>query len=367
MTDRLYALGRRMLLNVEPEQAHELSLKFLTTGFFPPTTIPQDPRLATHAFGLRFPNPIGIAAGFDKNARVPDAILKLGFGFAEVGTVTPKPQSGNPKPRVFRLVDDQAVINRLGFNNDGHEPALRRLKNRQGKGGIVGVNIGANKQSSDRITDYVSGISTFIDDASYFMVNISSPNTPGLRDLQSAETLDTLLSKVLRARDLGVEQGKAKRPVLVKLAPDLAEDELEQTVKQLEAHNIDGIAISNTTLSRHGLSDAQSNEGGGLSGKPLFDRSTIVLARVFEMTGGRIPLVGIGGIDSGKAAVEKIKAGATLIQLYTALIYHGPALIRDIIVKLQTECETQGLSSLEELRGKGAKSWAAKAIDETSP
>lgn len=363
MFSGLFGLARSVLFQLSPEDAHNLTLTSLEHGLHPRAPQDIDPALHVSAFGLNFPNPVGIAAGFDKDARVPDAVLAMGCGFAEIGTVTPHPQDGNPKPRIFRLLDDHAVINRLGFNNGGHAAALARLEPRKNRNGIVGVNIGANKDSSDRIADYVTGITTFQHLASYFVINISSPNTPGLRDLQSADALDDLLDKVMSARARAANAGDARPAIVVKIAPDLTPDELSQTISQLIAHNVDGIAVSNTTLSRSGLTAKEGSESGGLSGRPLFERSTIMLARVFQQTEGKIPLIGIGGIDSGAAAVEKIKAGATLLQLYTGLIYEGPGLIPRINTALKNACRSSGVNTIADLRGTASDAWAAKPLN----
>ncbi|MFA5901415.1 MAG: quinone-dependent dihydroorotate dehydrogenase, partial [Hyphomicrobium sp.] len=312
MLKALFDLAPRALTLLPPEVAHETTLRALETGAFPAAGA-DDASLACCFAGLSVPNPIGIAAGFDKDGRVPDALLRLGCGFAEIGTVTPLAQPGNPSPRVFRLRRDRAIINRLGFNNGGHDAALRRLQRRP-HNGVVGVNIGANKDSSDRVADYVAGINTFYDVASYFTINISSPNTPGLRDLQDPAALHELLMRVFSARTEQMQRGKPKRPIVVKLAPDIGESDLEPVFAELVAQHVDGIAVSNTTLSRHALVEDNVREAGGLSGRPLFHRSTVMLARVYRATGGAIPLIGIGGIDSGATALAKIEAGATLIQ-----------------------------------------------------
>lgn len=361
MLTALFDLARPMLFAFPPEDAHELTLKSLEMGFYPRAAGPDDPLLAVDLWGLEFANPLGIAAGFDKDARVADAVLGMGCGFAEVGTTTPLAQLGNPPPRVFRLAADRGVINRLGFNNGGHEAALARLKARAARG-IVGVNLGANKDASDRTADYVLGLEAFYDLASYFTVNISSPNTSGLRDLQAPAALDELLSRVMAARAALVETGKPKRPVVVKIAPDIAEADIAPVTERLLAHAVDGIAVSNTTLARDGLTDANARETGGLSGRPLFHRSTVMLARVYEATGGRVPLIGIGGIDSGEAALAKIEAGATLLQLYTGLIYEGPGLIARIKERLATHARRAGVRSITALAGTRSKEWAAKPL-----
>jgi dihydroorotate dehydrogenase len=290
-------------------------------------------------------------------------MLEMGFGYAEVGTLTPRPQEGNPRPRVFRLIGDRALINRLGFPNGGHGAAHARLANRP-REGIVGVNIGANKESADRIGDYVEGIRRFYDLASYFAINISSPNTPGLRDLQAPAELDALLSRALAARQELMAAGKPSRPLVVKLAPDLAEDSLPPIVDVLSSRGIDGIAVSNSTLARTGLRDAKlAREAGGLSGRPLFHRSTVMLARVHGLTRGRIPLIGIGGIDSGAAAIAKIEAGATLLQLYTGLVFEGPGLLARIKRDLVAYIERQQLGRISEAVGRNAGEWAKRPLE----
>ena len=253
MLSLAYSLARPLLFALEPEAAHEASLRALEAGLYPRPLTADDPRLAVSAFGLTFPNPLGIAAGYDKDARVPDAVLGLGCGFAEAGTITPLPQHGNPQPRVFRLVADSAMINRLGFNNGGHAAARLRLEARRARGGIVGVNIGANKDTADKAADYVTGLETFYDLASYFVINISSPNTPGLRDLQAPAALDELLGRIMAARARLMAGGAVTRSIVVKIAPDIAEDDLAPVVARLMAHAVDGIAVSNTTLSRAGV------------------------------------------------------------------------------------------------------------------
>lgn len=362
MLTKLAGLARPMLLMMEPERAHDVTLRSLESGMFGGDTKPDDARLGVDIWSGHLPNPIGIAAGFDKNGRVPDVLLRVGFGFAEIGTVTPLPQSGNPKPRVFRLIRDRALINRLGFNNAGHAEVKARLGQRD-KAGFMGVNVGANKDAADRTADYVQGIETFYDDASYFMVNISSPNTPGLRDLQAPAALDELLGRVMAKRAEMVAAGKPQVPVAVKIAPDVAVDDLPAICERLEAHAVDAIAVSNTTLARPGgLDPLARKEAGGLSGRPLFERATVMLAKVYQLTGGRIPLIGIGGIESGATALQKIEAGATLIQLYTALVYEGPSLIERIKEHLVDAVDAAGAASIQELVGRRADDWAGRAI-----
>ncbi|MET0192901.1 MAG: quinone-dependent dihydroorotate dehydrogenase [Hyphomicrobiaceae bacterium] len=358
-----FDFARPLLFALEPEMAHELTLKSLEAGIYPRPSVPDDARLALSVWGIKFPNPLGIAAGFDKDARVPDAVLGMGFGFAEIGSVTPLPQAGNPRPRVFRLIEDGALINRLGFNNGGHAKALVRMHGRRAVG-VVGVNVGANKDATDRAADYAAGVRLFTDVASYFTINVSSPNTPGLRDLQAPAALDDLLARVLAARAEVVEAGRPSRPIVVKLAPDIAEEDLESIVRVLVARGVDGIAVSNSTLARNGVSDAAyAAQPGGLSGPPLFHRSTVVLARVHVMTHGRIPLIGIGGIDSGAAAIAKIEAGASLLQLYTGLVFHGPGVLARIKHDLVAYAERHRLARVTDAAGSQAQAWAAKPLD----
>ena len=352
----LFGLGQALLQALDPERAHDLAVKSLELGLYPRAAEPDDKRLTQTLFGLDFPNPIGMAAGFDKNARVPRELLGMGFGFVEVGTLTPREQSGNPSPRIFRSASDRAIINRLGFNNEGQDAALARLKARAP--GIVGVNIGAGRDSKDRVGDYVSGIERMGAVASYFTVNISSPNTPGLRDLQAPEALAALLARVQTAR----QAVPSKPALLVKLAPDLAEADLPEVVRVILAHGVDGIVVSNTTLSREGLKDAAfAPETGGLSGRPLFTRSTRMLAQVYRLTEGKLPLIGVGGIDSGETALAKIEAGASLLQLYTALVFEGPRLIGRIKQTLVAAMEKAGASSLKSMVGARAADWADAA------
>lgn len=362
MLNAIYSVARAGLFMLQPEDAHEATLRALEAGLYPRPLEADDPVLSQRVMDLDFSNPLGIAAGFDKDARVPDAVLGLGCGFAEVGTVTPKPQDGNAKPRVFRLLQDHALINRLGFNNAGHAAARMRLEARSARGGIVGVNIGANKDAADRTADYVQGLETFNDLASYFTVNISSPNTPGLRDLQAPAALDELLGRLAAARDALAAKGQPRRPVVVKIAPDIAEDDLPPIAARLRAHQVDAIAVSNTTLARTGLADMHRNEPGGLSGRPLFDRATIVLARIYRETKGEIPLIGIGGIDSPERALAKIEAGATLLQLYTGMIYEGPGLIGAIKSHLAKTLRAEKATALAAIRGRKADDWAARRL-----
>jgi dihydroorotate dehydrogenase len=352
----LFGLGQSLLLALPPERAHDLAIKSLELGIYPRVGAPDDKRLAQHLLGLDFPNPVGMAAGFDKNARVARELLAMGFGFVEVGTLTPRAQSGNASPRLFRSLPDRAIINRLGFNNEGQEAALARLKDRAG--GIVGVNLGAGRDSKNRIGDYVQGIACLAEVARYFTINISSPNTPGLRDLQAPEALDALLKRAQDARGAT----RRKPALLVKLAPDIADEDLPEVVRVILSHGVDGIVVSNTTLSRDGLRDRGfAKEAGGLSGRPLFARATRMLARIYQLTEGKLPLIGVGGIDSPETALAKIEAGASLIQLYTGLVFEGPSLISRIKQGLIAAMERAGADSLKPLVGARVDEWAEKA------
>ncbi|TPM15132.1 quinone-dependent dihydroorotate dehydrogenase [Mesorhizobium sp. B2-3-5] len=351
--------GQKLLFTFDPETAHSLSIAALRCGLPVAGRPIRDERLKVGLCGLDFPNPLGMAAGYDKNAEVPDALLGLGFGFAEVGTVTPLPQAGNPKPRIFRLTADEAVINRLGFNNEGHAAAEKRLAARKGRPGIVGVNIGANKDSADRIGDYESGVSRFAAYASYLTVNISSPNTPGLRNMQAREQLGELLSRVVAAR----AAASAQPPVFLKIAPDLVEAELEDIAAEVAGNRVDGVIVSNTTISRPPLrSGDTARETGGLSGRPLFDRSTIALARMRKLLGPDMAIIGVGGVDSADTALEKIRAGADLVQLYTGMIYAGPALPGRIVAGMARFAETERLKSIRDLRDSHLDRWASKPL-----
>ena len=347
-------LSRPLLRALDPEDAHALAIKALR--YMPLARAAADAdELGVRAFGLKFPNPVGLAAGFDKNARVPDTLLRLGFGFVEVGTITPRPQAGNPKPRLFRLDADHGVINRLGFNNDGAAAVHVRLARRRNAGGIVGVNIGANRDSTDRIEDYVRLIETFAAVASYFAVNVSSPNTPGLRELQQAKTLDDLLARVLDAREQ-VRPRAGLKPVLLKIAPDLTLSDLDEVVGVGRRRRIDGMIVGNTTVSRPGsLRESElAREQGGLSGRPLFRLSTRMLAETFVRAESAFPLIAAGGIDSGATAIAKIKAGATLLQLYTGLVYGGIGVVTEIKEDLTAALKRGHRNSLASMVGSDA-------------
>ena len=358
MSGLFEGLARSALFTLDPETAHGLSITALKSGLVPGCRADRDPRLAVRVAGLSFPNPLGMAAGYDKNAEVASELARLGFGFVEVGTLTPLPQAGNPKPRIFRLVRDKAVINRLGFNNQGHAEAHARIAGRR-REGILGINIGANKDSEDRAGDYVAGISRFADVADYFTVNISSPNTPGLRNLQTRDALSELLGRVLAERD-----SKPRRiPVFLKIAPDLTEADLDDIAAESLAQKLDGLIVSNTTLSRTGLSrDPNTDQAGGLSGRPVFERSTIVLAKMRQRLGADMPLIGVGGVDSAETAAEKIRAGADLVQLYTGFIYGGPLLPGRILRGLSRICERENLAHVSDLRDLKTAHYAALDI-----
>ena len=343
--------ARPLLRAMDPEDAHGLALRALKLAPLP-KAVDDEPRLAVRAFGLTFPNPVGLAAGFDKHAEVADALLRVGFGAVEVGAVTPRPQPGNPRPRLYRLDADEAVINRFGFNSQGETAVLARLAARAARGGVVGLNIGANKVTEDRGADYVRLIEAFAPVVSYFTVNISSPNTPGLRDLQQAAALDDLLARVVAARDR-VSLRAGDTPVLVKIAPDLTLAELDDVVAVTRRRTVDGMIVSNTTIQRpRGLRDGRlAQEAGGLSGRPLFALSTRMLAETFVRVEGQFPLVGSGGIDSGAAALAKIRAGAHLVQLYSALVFRGLGLVGEIKAELIRALDREEAPTLAELAG----------------
>lgn len=363
MSMSLVDWANKQLSFLDPEFAHSVAIAALRAGLYKHDRTGDDPRLKQSLWGIDFANPIGMAAGFDKNGLVPRALLNIGFGFCEVGTVTPRPQSGNERPRVFRLREDHGVINRYGFNNDGHEVVHKRLSlgvSHAERRGVVGVNIGANKDSVNRIEDYVDGLRQFADIADYFAVNISSPNTPGLRDLQDPDHLNALFSWLKAAREAIEQSDGFWRPILVKLAPDLDDGQLEEVVSCLVENDVDGIILTNTTISREGLRDQrQAQQTGGLSGRPLFEKSTQILAKVYQMTGGAIPLIGVGGIDSGKAALAKIEAGASLVQIYTGLVFEGPGLVSRIKQTLLEELDVYKYDSVEQIVGRRADVWAS--------
>lgn len=338
-----YSFLKSLLFLFDPEIAHRITINYLKFARFKKPKLYEV--LQSEVFGLNFQNPIGIAAGFDKNGEVAHNLINLGFGFSEVGTVTPKPQLGNPRPRVFRLKDDRAIINRLGFNSVGFSEVKTKLEKIGDN--IIGVNIGANKNSKDFSEDYIKGIKFFSTLASYITINISSPNTPGLRNLEVLENLDVLLDKI---NNLEREDLLIKIPILLKISPDLEADNLKYLCEKVLSSKIDGLIISNTTISRD-LISTDTLEKGGLSGKPIFDISTKQLRMAYKYTNGKIPLIGVGGVDSAEKAYKKIKNGASLIQLYTGLVYNGPNLIKDINEDLSSLIERDGYNNISEAVG----------------
>ncbi|AJY44528.1 quinone-dependent dihydroorotate dehydrogenase [Martelella endophytica] len=356
MVNLFKCAARPAVFALDPEIAHGLTLKGIASGLLPRARHADDKRLAIRAAGLSFRNPLGVAAGLDKNGEAIDGLVKLGFGHVEVGTVTPRPQPGSPKPRLFRLVKDEAVINRMGFNNEGHDALAARLDARR-KQGIVGVNIGANKDSDDRIADYAAGVARFAARADYLAVNISSPNTPGLRNLQAREQLARLLGAIAEER----EKAATGTPVFLKIAPDLTEEGLDDIVAEIRASTLDGVIVSNTTLARDGLVDQrQAGEAGGLSGAPLFERSTALLARMRQRLGPEAVIIGVGGVSTGERAAEKIRAGADLVQIYSGMVYEGFDLVEASLKAMVTAMERMGVSSLAQLRDSSVEEWARK-------
>jgi len=348
----LAKVAGQVLKRLPPETAHRAAIHALKMAR--PANPPcSDPRLSVDVLGLKFPNPLGLAAGFDKNAEVSGAMLRLGFGFVEVGTLTPRPQSGNARPRLFRLQEDGAVINRFGFNNAGFDRARARLERRPP--GLIGVNLGANKDAADRLEDYALGVRIFAKVADYLAINVSSPNTPGLRDLQRREALDDLIARVVEARD----ETEPHRPLMLKIAPDLDARGLEDIVATALVRRVDGLIVSNTTVARPAtLTSRNRGESGGLSGRPLFEPSTRLLARAYLLTGGTMPLIGCGGIEDSKTALAKIEAGANLAQLYTGLVLKGHGVVEEILEGLSRAVEARGLNRIGELVGSQASAWA---------
>ena len=362
----LYPLVRPVLRWFPAEAAHAVTLRALEAGLGRfivdgAARTPDPPVLTQRLWGLDFPNPVGLAAGYDKDARVPEATRRLGFGFVEIGTVTPRPQPGNPKPRVFRLEEDQAVVNRMGFNSGGLDIVIARLS-RRSRSGIVGVNLGKNRDSGDAGADYAVGIRRAARLADYLVVNISSPNTPGLRELQRRPSLEALLRRLLQAR----EESGCRVPLLVKIAPDLAAAERADIAAVALDAQIDGLIVSNTTVDRPaGLVSRNRRESGGLSGRPLLAASTAVLADMYRLTQGRLPLIGVGGIATAADAYAKIRAGASLVQLYTALVFTGPALVSRIKRGLVDLLEADGFASITEAVGTAQEPSVARSSRDT--
>ena len=345
-------LGLKALHQVDPETAHGLSIKALKMGLVPTPGPVTSPRLKTTLAGIELPNPVGLAAGFDKNAEVLAPLAQSGFGFIEVGAATPRPQSGNPKPRLFRLTEDAAAINRFGFNNLGMEAIAQRLSQRP-KDAVIGLNLGANKDSDDRASDFARVLQHCGAHLDFATVNVSSPNTEKLRDLQGKAALAALLSGVIDTRN-GLER---KIPVFLKIAPDLTVDELQDIAAVAIETGIDAVITTNTTLSRDGLQSAHKGEAGGLSGAPLFETSTRVLAQLSQLLEGQIPLVGVGGISTAEQAYAKICAGASAVQLYTALVYHGLSLAGDIARGLDDLLARDGFDTVADAVGSKRGDW----------
>jgi len=346
MTADLHGLATLAMRGLDPEYAHGLAIKGLKWGLGPRAPV-DPPILATEVAGLKMPNPVGLAPGFDKDAEVFGPMLTAGFGFVECGTVTPLPQAGNPKPRLFRLWQDRAVINRMGFNNRGLEAFAERLSHH--RRGVVGANLGANKDAVDRLADYTAGLRRLWGMASYFTINISSPNTPGLRALQTRAALDDLLSRLMATAD-SLPQGVAV-PMFLKVAPDLEDGEIEAIADVVADKGLDGVIVSNTTVARPPLKSRHAGEAGGLSGAPLFAPSTEILRRFRAAAAGRFVLIGAGGIASGGDAYAKIRAGASAVQLYSALAYEGPGLVVEIKRDLAQRLQADGFRSVAEAVG----------------
>jgi dihydroorotate dehydrogenase len=348
----LYPIAGPLLRRLDPETAHGVTIAALKGHMAPRSRMRDDPILRSNLWGLDFANPVGLAAGFDKNAEVADAMLAQGFGFIEIGSVTPRPQPGNPRPRAFRVPEAKAMINRYGFNNDGLDVVAGRLEARRGRPGLVGANVGKNKETVDAAADYVLGIRRLAPLASYLVINVSSPNTPGLRALQGREPLAELLDRALTARGQAIPAGDKVPPLLLKIAPDLTEEDKRDIAEVALPSGIDGLIVSNTTIARPPeLPAGVAKETGGLSGAPLMAASTAVLADMYRLTAGGIPLIGCGGIASGRDAYAKIRAGASLVQLYTALVYHGPRLVEEIRRDLATLLRADGFTGLRDAVG----------------
>ncbi|SDW45432.1 dihydroorotate oxidase A [Marininema mesophilum] len=357
----VYPFVKNMLFKMDAEQAHEWTIKNLLRAQRIPGALStlegkmvvRDPRLTVKLGGLTFSNPVGLAAGFDKHAQVYPALAALGFGFVEVGTLTPQPQSGNPKPRLFRLPEDEGIINRMGFNNGGICEAANHFAELPRPAIPIGINLGKNKDTpqEDAASDYQKGLSKLYRQGDYFVINISSPNTPNLRDLQQASSLRGLLEAIMTERHQLREQTGEIRPIFLKLAPDLTKEQLKEIVLVATEQEIDGLIATNTTLSREGLKSSHHSETGGLSGRPLAQLSTEIIHDLRRISEARLPIIGVGGIFDGKDAYEKIRAGASLVQVYTGMIYRGPAIARDINKELIQYLDNDGLQSITEAVG----------------
>ncbi len=348
----LFTLAKPFLHALPAETAHNIAICTLRKGLLPPVKTSLYPELSQNILGLNFKNPVGLAAGFDKNAMVVNSLLRQGFGFVEAGTVTPLAQSGNPKPRIFRLSSDEAIINRLGFNNNGLAEFVKHFAQRDPRLGIAGANIGKNKDTKNASEDYVLGLKAVYPLADYITVNISSPNTKGLRDLQKKEALDELLAELAKARSDAILKHRKRVPIFLKIAPDIDKGECENIAESVMLHGIDGLIVSNTTISRPVLLSRNNfGEEGGLSGAPLFTLSTKVLGEIYKLTSGKIPIIGVGGISSPQDAYDKICAGASLVQVYSALIYQGFGLVRRINAELPTFLARDGFKNISEAVG----------------
>ena len=345
----MFSILKPYIFSLDPEAAHDLAIKSLKFNILPKSifNVEDEEILETNLFNERIPNPIGLAAGFDKSAEVYNSLFKLGYGFVEVGTVTPKRQLGNPKPRIFRLEKDEALINRLGFNNDGSEIISNRISGNL-PGGFLGINIGPNKDTKNKAEDYylcLSRLSTF---AGYLTINISSPNTEGLRDFHDEQELDKLLKGINKIK----KESSISKPIAVKLSPDIKDDEINKIIELIKKYNIDGVIVSNTTdRNRENLSDINKNEKGGLSGQPLKNLSTALIKKIFKVTKGKIQIIGVGGVDSGKSAYEKICAGANAVQLYTGMVYKGPGVVKAIKRELISILKKENIKNISEAVG----------------
>tara|TARA_Y100001936_G_scaffold249541_1_gene300091 strand:+ start:686 stop:1729 length:1044 start_codon:yes stop_codon:yes gene_type:complete len=346
----MFSILRPFLFSLDPETAHDLAIKSLKLNPLPSKMfeVEDEQMLKIQVFGKNFPNPIGLAAGFDKSAEAYNSLLRLGFGFIEVGTVTPLEQYGNPKPRIFRLEEDKALINRLGFNNDGMEIIKERIKSNS-KRGLLGVNIGPNKDTKDQKNDFCLGLKSFFDIADYITINISSPNTEGLRDFHDQEKLKDLLIALNAIK----KEKKTNIPLLLKISPDIKDNYISEIVEQATSNNISGIVLTNTTNANRNNLINKNKEEGGLSGEPLQKISTIMIRKFYKELKGKIPIIGVGGVNSGKSAYEKILAGASLLQLYTGFVYRGPSTAKDIKKELIHILKTEGIKNIKDVIGQG--------------
>ena len=345
----MFSILKPYIFSLDPEAAHDLAIKSLKLNILPKSifNVEDEEILETNLFNERIPNPIGLAAGFDKSAEVYNSLFKLGYGFVEVGTVTPKRQLGNPKPRIFRLEKDEALINRLGFNNDGSEIISNRISDNL-PGGFLGINIGPNKDTKNKAEDYYLCLSRLYTFAGYLTINISSPNTEGLRDFHDEQELDKLLKGINKIK----KESRISKPIVVKLSPDIKDDEINKIIELIKKYKIDGVIVSNTTdKNRENLSDTNKNEKGGLSGKPLKNLSTALIKKIYKVTKGKIQIIGVGGVDSGKSAYEKICAGANAVQLYTGMVYRGPGVVKAIKRELIAILKKENIKNISEAVG----------------